>query len=118
MKNKLLIIALILMSFSSCKKDVAAPIPAPINHFTNTIWNGTSSGGMFIMNFSFINETECKLTITVPLFSPSAYFFDYTFDGNTATLKDKDTGLESWVCKITGSTMEVEGRPEVFKRTN
>jgi len=114
MKIKILFFYLILLAFASCKKDD----PAPVNHFVNTTWEGTSADGLFSMSFNFINETECKLTTDLPLFPPNTYFFDYTYKEYTAELIDKDTGEKSgWICTINGSSMSVDGRSEVFKRT-
>lgn len=114
MRTHILLIALILLAFTSCKKDD----PAPVNHFVNTSWEGTGADGMLYMSFDFINETECKLIVDLPLFAPNTYFFDYTYKEYTAELIDKDTGEKSgWICTINGSTMSVEGRSEIFKRT-
>jgi len=118
MKSKILIIALILITFSSCKKDDPVPVPVPVNHFVNTSWVGTNANGMFHMSFNFINEKECKQIIDISFLSPNSTFFDYTYNGYVAELTNKDTGVKSWICTISGSTMSVDGRPEIFKRTN
>ena len=114
MRNKFLLIALILLFLNSCKKD--DPEPTPINYFVNKSWESINPYGLSI-SIDFISETECKWTSKIPMFSAVVTFENYTFNKYKANLIDKNTGKIDWVCVLNGSKFTLEGRSEVFTRT-
>jgi hypothetical protein len=112
-KTILLLVCFIVLS--SCSKDDTPE--TKVNNFINTKWEFTDTQG-FYMSFEFINETECKMTTDVILFDPNYFFYNYTYLDNKATIIKKDTGETRNTCTITGNTMTISTRSDVFTRVN
>lgn len=115
MKQTVLLIAVLCITLVSCSKD--DPDTKPVNNFINTKWEFTDIQG-FYMSFEFINDTECKMTVDVPLFEPNYYFYNYTYLNNKATIINKDTEAIRNTCTINGSTMTINTRSDIFQRVN
>jgi hypothetical protein len=117
MKKTILLITVLFLTFISCSKDDSPTVVEPINNFINTKWEFTNTQG-FYMSFEFINETECKMTIDLPFFSPDYFFYNYTYLDNKATIIKKDNGETRNTCKINGNTMTISTRSDEFHRVN
>jgi len=113
MKKVLLVLAVVVIGFSSCSKDETTE-PEKVNNFKNTYWEYSTTG--IVLSLDFIGDTECKWGADLSMFTPDYTFYNYTFDNMRANITDKQTGKTEFTCDIDGNNLTIVGRSEVFKR--